>query len=385
MPDIVFIASNEVPWGGSEYLWAGAAERLARQGERVRVSVKRHEQPVKQVEHLRSARCEISYRETAIPPIWVRFIRKILPAREYTLSHLEKIAAGADLVVVSQGWHFDGLPWLEAARSLGHRYAVICQGTADTWWPNDDMTERLAAAWEHAAATFFVSERNADSTRRMFGTPLAHARIVRNPFNVKYEASVPWPNGDVPALSLAFVSRLDVSGKGFDVLFQVLELPHWRERDIRISVIGDGPSERSLRRMIENSKLTNVELTGFTENIEEVWSRHHALILPSRAEGMPLVVVEAMLCGRPAIATSVGGIPELVRDGVNGFLIKAPTVEFLDEALSRAWENRSRLKEMGQQATLDVRKVVPPDPVGVFAEKLRALAKEGALEAKRTT
>ena len=56
-----------------------------------------------------------------------------------------------------------------------------------------------------------------------------------------------------------------------------------------------------------------------------IWAEHHALVLPSRFEGMPLVVVEAMLCGRPCIVTDVGGNAELIRDGINGFLAKAPT------------------------------------------------------------
>ena len=65
---------------------------------------------------------------------------------------------------------------------------------------------------------------------------------------------------------------------------------------------------------------------------------------------MPLSVVEAMLCGRPCIVTDVAGNRELIRDNVNGFLAKAPTVELLDEAMNRAWENRHRLREMGEAA-----------------------------------
>ena len=60
-------------------------------------------------------------------------------------------------------------------------------------------------------------------------------------------------------------------------------------------------------------------------------------------------------------------------DGVNGFLAKAPTVELLDEAMNRAWENRHRLKEMGEQAAIDVRKFVSPDPTEDFVRELYAL------------
>ena len=88
---------------------------------------------------------------------------------------------------------------------------------------------------------------------------------------------------------------------------------------------------------------------------------------------MPLTLVEAMLCGRPCIATDVGGTSELIRDGINGFLAKAPTVELLDEAMNRAWDNRSRLKEMGETAAADSRKFASADPVADFVRELKGL------------
>jgi glycosyltransferase involved in cell wall biosynthesis len=80
-----------------------------------------------------------------------------------------------------------------------------------------------------------------------------------------------------------------------------------------------------------------------------------------------------MLCGRPCITTDVASHKELVRDGINGFLAKAATTELLDEAMNRAWENRSRLKEMGVVAAADVREWVSADPSQDFALKLKAL------------
>ena len=137
--------------------------------------------------------------------------------------------------------------------------------------------------------------------------------------------------------------------------------------------------------MAEALKLTNVRFAGPTDNIEEVWKKHHALVLASRFEGMPLVLVEAMLCGRPGIVTDVGGNRELVRDGTNGFLAKAATVPFLDEALDRAWESRMRLKEIGCAAASDVRQWVSPDPADDFANELAALAETQAATVARNS
>jgi glycosyltransferase involved in cell wall biosynthesis len=126
--------------------------------------------------------------------------------------------------------------------------------------------------------------------------------------------------------------------------------------------------------MTEQLGLTNVKFTGQRDNIEEIWRQHHALVLPSRFEGMPVTVVEAMLCGRACIASDVGGNRELIRDGINGFLAKAPTVELFDEAMNRAWENRLRLKEMGGMAASDARQFVSADPGADFARELATVA-----------
>lgn len=374
MRKIVFIATNEwVPWGGSESLWAAAAEKLARGGVEVCVSVKDWGVPVKQIEHLRSLGCRIFLRRWP-PSLTTRLARKIGLLPERTQAHIRKVGVGADLIVVSQGSHTDGLPWMEELRTSGCRYAVIAQAVAEQWWPGDDTVERLADCYEGACAAYFVSDANLALSRRQFVTPLHNALVIRNPFNVRYDARPAWPSDPSSGLSLACIGRLDPKAKGQDLLVEVLDLPHWRDRNVHVSLFGTGVNERALRRWSDSLKLTNITFVGFVDDIEQVWSKHHALVLPSRYEGMPLVLVEAMLCGRPAIVTDVAGARELVRDNVNGFLAKAPTVELLDEAMNRAWENRHRLKEMGEQAAIDVRKFVSPDPVEDFVGELIALA-----------
>ena len=371
MRKIAFIAANELhPWGGSEYLWGSAAEKLARSGVHVSVSAKNWPKPVPQVEHLRSIGCQVILRPQ--PSLLRRGLRNLFPGREYA-RHVRRLGEGADLIVISQGLNLDGLQWMEAARTNNYKYATIAQGTAELWWPDDDLIDRLAASYEEASAAYFVSEASLNMCRRQFATPLLRGRVVRNPFNVRYDARPAWPSGLPDELRLAYVARLDIAGKGHDLLIAVLCLPHWRDRNIHVSLVGSGPNERAVRRMISNFGLKNVQLDGFIEDVEQVWSKNHALVFPSRYEGMPLALVEAMLCGRPAIATDVGGVRELVRDNVNGFLAKAPTIELLDEAMNRAWENRHRLKQMGEQAAIDVRKFVSSDPAEDFVRELTAL------------
>jgi glycosyltransferase involved in cell wall biosynthesis len=380
MRKYLFIMAQEGhPWGGSEPLWGAAAERLARVGNEVRVSAKDWGKPVPQIERLRSAGCQIFYRhdQYKLPSFVTRQIRRIFPPPEYKRTHVRSTGDGVDLVVVSLGdnWGMrDGLEWLEAVRLSGYRYVVIAQSAVVYWWPEDNDADKVAACYESACASYFVSQANLELSRRQFASPLTRAKVVRNPFNVSYDAQPLWPGDASEGLALACVGRLDVISKAQDVLLQVLALPHWRERKVRLSLVGHGPNERCLRRMAEQLELTNIDFAGNQENIEEVWTKHHALVLPSRFEGMPLTLVEAMLCGRPSVVTDVGGNRELVRDGINGFLAKAPTIELLDEAMNRAWESRGRLKEMGCTAAKSARQFVSRDPGGDFANELATVA-----------
>lgn len=380
MRKYLFIVTNEgTNWGGSELLWSSAAEKLVRRGAEVRVSVRDFGKPIREIELVRSAGCQIFYRR---PPSFIsRQIRRIFPRPEYLLTHVRSAGDGVDLVVISQGHNADGLEWMEATRAAGYKYAVIAHSAVVYWWPDDDTAERLAESYKNAKAAYFVSQSSLNLSQHQFACALHNAKVVRNPFNVRYDACPPWPVDPGEGLALACVGRLEVISKGHDLLLEVLSLPHWRERKVRVSLIGKGINERGLRHMIETLKLTSVEFAGHQNDIEAVWRKHHALLLPSRFEGMPLVVVEAMLCGRPCIATDVGGNRELIRDGINGFLAKAPTVELLDEAMNRAWVNRSRLREMGCTAAKDVRKWVSADPSGDFALELERVALEAAAEA----
>ena len=89
--------------------------------------------------------------------------------------------------------------------------------------------------------------------------------------------------------------------------------------------------------------------------------------------GLPLVVVEAMLCGRLCIVTDVAGNAELMEDGISGFVAPAHTPDLLDQALERAWQRREEWSEIGRQASLAVRRHIPRDPVGAFADDLVSL------------
>jgi glycosyltransferase involved in cell wall biosynthesis len=158
------------------------------------------------------------------------------------------------------------------------------------------------------------------------------------------------------------------------LLLHALSDPRWKSRPLHVRFFGRGSYELNLRRLAERLHLTNIEFTGYVHDIDALWADHHALILPSRYEGLPLALVEAMWCGRTAIVTDVDGNSEMIEDGVQGFLAPAATAGFVEEALERAWQARERWQEMGIAARESVRSVIPRDPIATFATELLRVA-----------
>lgn len=356
-------------WGGSEELWARAAHRLLGEGHAVAANVKRWPAPIPQHDALAAAGATLFLP----PPPWRDFALRILdrirrrphPGTEW----LEEWRP--DLVVISMGWFQEGALFMERCGRLGIPYVLVIQQASLAPWFSAKEIEWLRSGYEGARQCLFVSEHNLRIVSTQFGTTLRNARVVRNPFNVQYDERLAWPtdHGDV---RLAGVARLDFHSKGQDLLVDVLRQDKWRRRPLTVSLYGDGPCSEVLGRLIEAAGLTNLKACGHVKDVAGIWRQNHALIMPSRSEGLPLALVEAMLCGRPAIVTDVGGNAEVVRDGETGFIAPAPTAALLDATLERAWERRADWRTMGERAAEDIRRLVPSDPVRDFVDILRA-------------
>jgi len=278
-----------------------------------------------------------------------------------------------DLVVVSQGGNHDGYFLAEVCRRLRLPYAIVSHKASELYWPADRQQKTIAAVYRAARACFFVSEHSRRLTEEQLGFPLPRAAVVRNPFLVSWEPRTDWPD-DRSELRLACVGRLHPKEKGQDLLLRVLARRRWRERPLSVTFYGDGLQRTSLERMAHNLGLAKVTFAGFVSDVAAIWSDQHGLVLPSRCEGMPLVLVEAMLSGRVPIVTDVGGNAEVVDDGITGYLAAASTEDALDEAMERAWSERHRWREVGAAAAARIRTLIPREPESCFATRLVELA-----------
>ncbi|MGK7235930.1 glycosyltransferase [Streptomyces hygroscopicus] len=151
-------------------------------------------------------------------------------------------------------------------------------------------------------------------------------------------------------------------------------MPKWRARPVTLSLYGAGEYEQVLRALRDRLDLRNVEFAGYAKDIEDVWRTHHALVLCSRAEGLPTVIIEAMLCGRPVVVSDVAGNAELLTDGETGFVAAGPVAACLDQALERAWQRRAEWPAIGRRAAEAVRRQMPPDPIALLVDQFEELA-----------
>jgi glycosyltransferase involved in cell wall biosynthesis len=367
---VAFISlQNVLPWGGSEELWSRSARHLLARGWRASAMVYDWPTPARQVAELVAAGCSV-HRYSSHRSLASRVAGKLGVAGRDLFSWLG--AERPDLAVISLVGHTGGVSESAACRRRGIPYVLVIQAAGEGIWPADEELDRLAESYTGAVAVCFVSEANRRVVERQFGQPLPNARVVRNPFNVRADAALDWP-GDGPPFRLACVGRLDPQHKGQDLVIEVLGRPKWRDRALSVTFVGRDGAERRLKRLAE-WRGANVRFPGFSTDIEQVWAGHHALILPSRVEGLPLALVEAMVCGRPAIVTDVAGNAEMIEDGVSGFVAPAPTVDLLDDALERAWQRRGDWKAMGEVAGSRIRDLVSADPAAVFADAIEQTA-----------
>ncbi|EPH5488520.1 glycosyltransferase [Vibrio vulnificus] len=132
--------------------------------------------------------------------------------------------------------------------------------------------------------------------------------------------------------NVAFIGRL-TEQKGIYYLMELIKRE--RKSNVSFEIFGAGHLDDYVGKFIAQNKLKNVSFRGHTNNIKEVFSYTDLLIAPSLDEGLPYTLVEAINCGLPIISTKVGGIPEIVEDGVNGYLVDPGNIEQLCEAFSR--------------------------------------------------
>ncbi len=153
------------------------------------------------------------------------------------------------------------------------------------------------------------------------------------------------------AARLVCVGRL-CEQKGQLLLIEACARLHAEGLRFELVLAGDGDMRPHVEAAIARHGLgTSVRITGWVDSnrVREEIAAARALVLPSFAEGLPVVLMEALAVGRPVLSTYVAGIPELVRDGVEGWMFEAGSVEAAAQAMRRCLEAPTEvLQAMGE-------------------------------------
>lgn len=147
---------------------------------------------------------------------------------------------------------------------------------------------------------------------------------------------------------LAVIAQL-IPRKGHRVLFDALPAVLARHADVRVLIFGQGPLEGDLRRIVREQGLEEkVLFAGFRDDLAHVIPCLDLIVHPALMEGLGVSLLEAAACGVPIVASRAGGMPEVVRDGINGYLVEPGNNEELAEAVNKLLDQPARLAEFGR-------------------------------------
>lgn len=356
-------------WGGSEELWYEAAEQAMADGYEVEVIVLQNEPLHAKLIALQQKLplTIIAGRQIVLPALWKRvlfkLIGKVLPIKETDrFAFLNE--RSYDVLLVNQGSAVDIAQMPDLARFLQHTqlpYVIVNHLVSDDMFLNDAQRILLQQLFVKAKKLCFVSAQNRNEFERKLLLSMKDAVLVKNPVNLQKKEILAWPASDTA--TMAVVARLDANHKGHDLLLAVLQQPQWRERNYKLNIYGTGPDEAYLQGLISFYALENkVELKGYCSDIKTVWRQNQLLLLTSRTEGLPLTIIEAMLCGRAVVTTNVGDSAVLVEEGKNGWVAESPTLQHISNALENAWQARAQWKQAGVAAYEKATAFVDPQP-----------------------
>jgi len=183
---------------------------------------------------------------------------------------------------------------------------------------------------------------------------------------------------------IGIVSKL-WDGKGHAVLIQAFARLFERHPESRLVIVGEGYLLNRLKRQARELGIGDAVLfTGFQRNVPNILASFDVAVLPSFFEGMGRALLEAMAMAKPVVASRVGGIPDIVYDGINGFLVTPGNVEELAVAIEKLLLNKDLAVQMGKAGRQHIGREFSADFMAQSIEKVyRELLGEKRIECDR--
>ena len=367
----------ECSWGGSEELWAALAKSALHNGDKVaffQYRVVITPQKMRPLQELGLEMILPGIGDRVADGVRRRVSWKLgsLAAHRFPpFSKINKFAPDVIFITAGNAIPRSDFVWdLERSGALKFPYVLVCHGSIMFQKRVERQAQEDAALYYLGARrVLFVAEQTFRETELLLATKLEHATIVRNPVNMIDTSPLPMPGGST--IRIASVGRLVINAKGQDTLLAVLGSARFIDRDWLLSIYGAGPNLWHLQILAEHYHIAErVTFKGYTHDVRAIWAENHILALPSRIESAPLVLVEAMLCGRPSVANDVGGIREWISEPETGFISDGIDIDSFQAALERAWSARSEWEAIGLRARAKALQMIDPDPGGTVLKIL---------------
>lgn len=346
------------PWGGSEELWCELALNAHNAGNNVFISYYNWgttHQKIRDLEQrgiVSFKRKRISFSSLRQKPLG-KFNEYVFSSRQ--LKEIMKKSA-PDHVVISMGafCDLDIRIYQNFLLKLETPFSLLVHANPENRYFSLRTVLLITQICEKASKIYFVSKRLLEIATRQTGYGFPNAEIILNPVNMEDNDYVSYPD-DHEVLQLACVGRLSAYVKGQALLFQLLALPKWRERKWHLNIYGKGPDEDLFKHLVNIYNLEDkVVFHGHVKDVKkDIWAHNHVLVMPSYYEGLPLALVEAMLCGRTAVCTDVGGAKEILSEDI-GFFSDGVTLSSFGKAMEDMWTERELLHDKGRLAKVEI-------------------------------
>jgi glycosyltransferase involved in cell wall biosynthesis len=244
-------------------------------------------------------------------------------------------------------------------------YWLILQHGTDKFFLTSEREIEIVTEVSVSAKRFiFIARKNRYSLERAIGRKLENAFHSVNALPPEKIAEAKKigelaPIGKEETARFFNLGRYSPVDKAQYLLLEVLAEDVWKSRNWQLTFIGiEGFGKFYLEKMIDFYGLNRekIEILPHLGNVFEEIAKNDVMLMTSLAEGTPFAMIEAMACGRPALGTPIGGIPELIIENRTGWLAKTVDVADIGEKLEQVWQERSKWQEFGRQAQSNVEK-----------------------------
>jgi glycosyltransferase involved in cell wall biosynthesis len=355
---IAFISIVRDPWGGSEELWAKTAELALESGHSVFISAFNRPDISPKFLLLKSKGARLLLRRGYIKSGTGLYKRVAQKALNFLLNKIinpytDLFKLNPDIIIYTGACYSlaDDPELVHLLFRYDTPFLINNQVNIEYSKPiNENEASIIRKAYERADRVLFVSERNIRTAQRHLLSRIENQEIIRNTVNLSDTSIIDFPS-DNSTVKFAIVANLLVNHKGHDILLDILRSAKWQARSWKLDIYGSGNDEKYITSLITFYDLGDrVKLCGRTNDIRKVWEENHALLMPSLNEGIPLALVEAMICGRPVVVTDVGGNSEWISDSENGYIAEGANIMSFDRAMERAWNDMKNWPTVGKKA-----------------------------------